>query len=102
MATPIYSLRIPQKTQDEIAELARIYGAPNGRAFAREILEVITSGDLEKIKAFNGRLIKGMGEQLTLKLNSALDGPTEAKKPAQKPRKRAKGKKGAPRHERRV
>lgn len=102
MATPIYSLRIPQKTQDEIAELARIYGAPNGRAFAREILEVITSGDLEKIKAFNGRLIKGMGEQLTLKLNSALDGPTEGRKPAQKPRKRAKGKKGAPRHERRV
>ena len=95
MGTPIYALRLPQKTQEDIAELARIYGAANARAFAREILEVITSGDIERIKAFNARLIKGMGEQLTLKLNSALDGPKEAEKPAKKPRKPAKKGKGA-------
>ena len=95
MGTPIYALRLPQKTQEDIAELARIYGAANARAFAREILEVITSGDIERIKAFNARLIKGMGEQLTLKLNSALDGPKEAEKPAKKARKLAKTGKGA-------
>lgn len=84
---------MPMKVQEDIADLARIYGAPNGRAFAREILEVITSGDIDRIKAFNARLIQGMGEQLTLKLNASLDAATGAEKPAQEPRKStAKGK----------
>jgi hypothetical protein len=98
MPTPLYALRLPQQTQDAIVELAKIYGAPTGRAFAREILEVITSGDMERIKSFNGRLIQGMGEQLTLKLNAsldALDTGKDAGKPAKKARKPAR--RGKPR-----
>ena len=72
MPTPIFALRLPQKTQDDIATLSRIYGSPNPRAFAREILEVITSGDMERIQSFNRRLMMGMGEQLALKLNEPL------------------------------
>lgn len=97
MGTPIYALRLPQKTQDDIAELSKLYGSPNSRAFAREILEVMTGGDIERIKAFNARLVRGMGEQLTLTLNTAIDTVTgaEPRKPAKKPRKPAKKGKGA-------
>ena len=73
MPTPVFALRLPQKTQDDIAALSKVYGAPNARAFAREILEVITSGDMERIKAFNQRLITRMGEQLVLRLNAVVD-----------------------------
>jgi hypothetical protein len=82
MPTPTYALRLPGETQKAIADLAGIYGAPNGRAFAREILEVMTSGDPERVKAFNARLIRGMGEQLTLKLNASIDSAVDAEKPA--------------------
>ena len=95
MGTPIYALRLPQKTQDDIAELSKLYGSPNSRAFAREILEVMTGGDIERIKAFNARLVRGMGEQLTLTLNTAIDTVTGAEKPAKKGRKPSKTGKGA-------
>lgn len=82
MPTPLYTLRLPEKTQANIAELSVIYGAANPRAFAREILEVVTSGDVEKLKAFNARLVHGMGQQLTLRFNSTLDALKPAKKPS--------------------
>jgi hypothetical protein len=75
MPTPTFALRLSLKTQQELAELAKVYGAPNPRALAREILEVIVSGDIERIKAFNARLITRMGEQLVLRLNAAVDTP---------------------------
>jgi hypothetical protein len=93
MPTPLYTLRLPAETQENIAELSVIYGASNPRAFAREILEVITSGDVEKLKAFNARLVHGMGQQLTLRFNSTLDALKSAEKPALKAKtKTAKGK----------
>lgn len=73
MPTPIFALRLPQKIQDDLGEIARIYGAPSTRAFAREILEVMVSGEVERVKAFNGRLMMKMGEQMTLRLNASLD-----------------------------
>lgn len=73
MPTPTFTMRLPKKTQDELAELAKVYGAPNTRALAREVLEVIVSGDIERIKAFNARLITRMGEQLVLRLNAVVD-----------------------------
>lgn len=94
MPTPIYALRLPTKTQQDIAELGKIYGSPNGRAFAREMLETMTSGDMARIKAFNARLITKCGEQLSLQLNAAVDAAAEAQKPARKPLSRSKGKKG--------
>jgi hypothetical protein len=82
MGTPVYGLRLPKKVQDDLVVFAKIYGAVNGRAFAREVLEVMTSGDLEKVKQFNARLIRGVGEQLTLKLNATMDDAINAAKPA--------------------
>lgn len=102
MATPIFAMRLSAKTQQDLAEMAKIYGSPNTRAFAREILEVMTSGDLERVKLFNGKLIKGMGEQLTLKLNAALDVATAAEKPAKQPLKSIKAGKGASRRAKRA
>lgn len=95
MPTPIFAMRLSAKTQQDLAEMAKIYGSPNTRAFAREILEVMTSGDLERVKLFNGKLIKGMGEQLTLKLNAAMDGAMGAEKSAKEPKKPKGAGKGA-------
>lgn len=73
MPTPIFTIRLSPKVQGDLRDLGAIYGAPNARAFAREILEVITSGEIERIKAFNQRLITRMGQQLVLKLNEVVD-----------------------------
>jgi hypothetical protein len=89
MGTPVFSIRLPEETQRDIAVIAKIYGSPNPRAFIREALEVMVSGDFKRIGAFNARLMQGMGEQLTLQMTPA----PEAEKPASKPkspRKRAK------------
>jgi len=56
----------------------------------------MTSQDTERIKAFNGRLIRGMGEQLTLTLNASLDTLSAPEKPAKQARKRAGRGKPAP------
>lgn len=82
MPTPLYTLRLPKEAQDNINRLAKIYGAPNGRAFAREILETFTGGDVERLKEFNAQMIRGMGEQLTLELNASLDALKASEKPA--------------------
>jgi hypothetical protein len=91
MATPLYTLRLPAETITAISELGRIYGAPNGRAFVRDMIVAMTSGDIEKVKAFNGQLMRGIGEQMTLQLSGAVDAvlttqePTKtAKTPAKK------------------
>jgi hypothetical protein len=102
MPSPKFSFRLPEKDKASLLEMSKVYGAPSPGAFCAEMVGVMCSGDMERVKAFNAKLIKGMGEQLTLKLNLALDGATEAQKPANKPRKAGKRGKGAPRHERRV
>jgi hypothetical protein len=94
MATPLFNVRLSEKTQADLREMAKVYGAPNASAFAREVLEVMVSGDLEKVKAFNARLIARSGEQMTLALNAALDAASGSKKPAKKGRKRKERGKG--------
>jgi hypothetical protein len=95
MATPLFNVRLSEKTQADLRAMAAVYGSPNASAYAREVLEVMCSGDLEKVKAFIARLIARAGEQLTLKLNGALDEVAGAEKPAKKARKLAKTGKGA-------
>lgn len=104
MPTPIYSLRLSKKTQDDLSEMGKVYGLPNGRAFAREILEVMCSGDPAKVQAFNRRLMMAVGEQLALKLNEPLeaairiDAADKAKvPPAPKPPKKKKRGRRVPR-----
>lgn len=83
----MFALRLSEKTQGELAAMAKVYGAPTSSAFAREILEVVVSGDIERVKAFNARLIAKVGEQLQMKFSAALDEAAGAGKPAKKPRK---------------
>jgi len=95
MPTPLYTLRLPQKTQDDIAEMGKVYGAPNGRAFAREILEIMCSGDPTRVQSFNRRLMMAVGEQLALKLNEPLqhvDTPVNRDAKPAKPKKKKRRK----------
>lgn len=71
-------------------EVSKLFGAVSPGAFCAEMIGAICSGDLERIKAFNARLVRGMGEQLTLKLNTAMDAAFEPHKPAPAARKPAK------------
>lgn len=90
MPTPTFALRLSLKTQADLAALSKVYGSPNPRAFAREILEAVTSGDMERIKAFNQRLITRMGEQLVLRLNAVVDTPPKGNERRKRGRKRAR------------
>lgn len=66
MPTPIFTIRLPKPTQDQLAEIAGVVGASSPRAFAREILETVLSGDPARINAFNVRLIEGVTRQFQL------------------------------------
>ena len=68
MPTPIYALRLPQQVQDDLAELGRVCGYPNGRALAKEALEAVTSGDPQRVQDFARKLALRVGEQLPLQL----------------------------------
>lgn len=69
MPTPLYALRLPQKVQDDLVTIGRVYGSPNGRAFAREILEVVTSGDPDRISLFVAKFIDRIGGQTSFFLS---------------------------------
>ena len=77
--TPLFSFRLPVEQAAALREMSKLYGSPSPSAFLRDMVGSSCSGDSEKIKAFNARLIKGIGEQLTLKLNASID---EAMPPA--------------------
>jgi hypothetical protein len=69
--------------------MARIYGSANVSVFAREVLETISSGDIQKIRAFTLRMAQKAGEQLNLSLNASFDEAAKAQKPAKQARKPA-------------
>lgn len=95
MPSPKFTFRLPEKDKAALLEVSEIYGAVSPGAFCAEMIGAVCSGDMERIKAFNAKLIRGIGEQLTLTLNGALDAATGAEKPAKKARKPAKTGKGA-------
>jgi hypothetical protein len=86
--TPTYALRLSRKTQDDLALMGKLYGLPNGRAFAREVLETMCSGDAAKVQAFLRRLMMAAGEQLALKLGEPLEAVSRPALPAPKPKKK--------------
>lgn len=94
MPTPHFSFRLPVDQADSLRDMAKLYGAKDTSSFLREMVGAMCSNDMEKVKAFNGRLATKMGEQLTLKLNAVLDEATGAGKKAKKARKVAQGRKG--------
>lgn len=97
MASPRFTFRLPEKDLEALRDMAVLYGAPSVGGFLAEMVGCMCSGDLDRVKAFNGRLIVKAGEQLSLSLNAALDAasvPAKAQKPAKvaaKPVKRVKG-----------
>ena len=95
MPSPQFTFRLPQKDKVALVEMAAIYGAPSPGAFCAAMVGALCSGDLERVKAFNARLVAGMGEQLTLKLNASMDAIAAAEKPAKKARKTFTKGKGA-------
>lgn len=94
MPSPKFTFRLPAKDKASMLEVSKLFGAVSPGAFCAEMIGAVCSGDMERIKAFNAKLIRGMGEQLTLKLNSAMDVAFEAEKPAKKGRKPSKTGKG--------
>jgi len=88
--TPNFVFRLPVDQAAALREMSKIYGSPNTSAFLREMVGSLCSGNAEKVKEFNAKLMRGIGEQLTLKLNAATDeampAPASvAPKPAAKP-----------------
>ena len=72
METPLFALRLPQVLQDQIKEMSKVYGSPNPRAFLRELIECVLSGDQAKATAFNVRLVERVTGQLQFKEESYL------------------------------
>jgi len=72
METPLFALRLPQTLQDQIKEMGKAYGSPNPRAFVRELLETVLSGDVAKVTAFNVRLIERATGQLQLRMEDEM------------------------------
>jgi hypothetical protein len=73
MPTPHFNFRLAEDKANSLREMAKLYGAPNTSEFLREMVGAMCSGDVEQVKAFNGRLFQRIGEQLTLKLNATFD-----------------------------
>lgn len=98
MPSPTFNFRLPAADKAALLEMAKIYGSPSPGAFCAEMIGAMCSGDMDRVKAFNGRLIAKAGEQLTLKLNAALDAseaPQKLKKPAKKGKTTSNGRKRA-------
>lgn len=97
MATPpVFTVRLSADSKRNLVEMARVFGAPTVSQFAREILEVFSSGDVERARSFTLRLADRAGEQLKLSLNASFDKVAETQKPAKQARKPASRGKPAP------
>jgi hypothetical protein len=91
MPSPIFSFRMPAKDRAALNEMAKLYGAPSSGAFVAEMVGVMCSGDVERVKAFVGRLIARAGEQLALRFNTMLDEAKPEPKPVKALKVRKKG-----------
>jgi len=98
MPTPTFTFRLPREEQLALVEMSKVFGAPNPRAFLREMLGAMCSGNAERVRDFNAKLIRAAGEQLILKLNAplTLSPETPQQPPARpvKPKKKKRGRRG--------
>lgn len=88
MPTPLFALRLPKETTDTLKDLSKVYGSPNMRAFTRELIEAVVSGDQKKLSEFLARLMTKMGEQLALDFTAQV--AAKSKKQAKAVKRRAK------------
>lgn len=87
--TPIFTVRMSLESQRNLSEMAKVYGSSSVSGFAREVLETVSSGDVERVRAFTLRMAEKAGEQLKLSLMASFDDATQAQKPAKQARKLA-------------
>ena len=85
MPTPHFSFRLPAEKAEALREIAKIYGSANTSEFLRDLVSAIVAGEPSQLKAFYARLIAKAGEQLTLKLNAAVDSAMEPKQGKREP-----------------
>lgn len=71
--TPNFVFRLPTPEREALIEMSKLYGAESPSAFLRDMIGAMCSGDLARVKEFNGRLVRAAGEQLILTLNAAVD-----------------------------
>lgn len=98
MPSPIFSFRLPHKEADSLREMSKIFGVPNTSMFLREMIGAMCSGDPQRIKDFNAKLIAKAGEQLTLKLNAVVDEGPVGGRLAERPQTQQRGERPAREH----
>lgn len=91
MPSPIFAFRLPAVKAEKVRELAKIYGSPNPSAFCRDLVDVISSGDADRLVHFHRTLQKRLNEQLVLDVQEAQ------KPPLKRSDTRARGKRGGKR-----
>ena len=64
-------MRLPIETQDKLAAIASLFGAPNERRFVRSVLEAVVSDEAEKVQWLQSLLRSNVGEQLDLPASAA-------------------------------
>ena len=100
--TPFFTLRLPQELQDQIKVMGKAYGSSSPRAFCRELLETVLSGDVAKMTAFNVRLVERVTGQLQLGMEQDLELILQRKKqstPSTLIKKRKKRRRSKMRHD---
>jgi hypothetical protein len=66
--TPTFTFRLPDEERKQLVAMSKLYGSPNPRAFLREMIGSMVSGDQERATAFNTRLVEKMTGQMALAL----------------------------------
>jgi len=94
MPTPTFTFRLPDSERASLVEMSKVFGSPNPRAFLREMLGAMCSGDPRRVEDFNRKLIHAAGEQLVLKLHAPLRALTKPVPLPKKGRKKRRGRHG--------
>jgi len=77
MPTPTFTLRLPLALQRQMVDMAKSYGAPNVRAFTKDLLEAVVSGDPMRAGAFTARLLARQQGQLLIAETENLPTPRQ-------------------------
>lgn len=89
------SIRLSLADREALTKVAVINGSPSLRAFCREVLSLLATGDAEKMIAFNSRLIEQAGQQMIFAMKAQLRAPLAAQAKAKEGGKRRRaGKEG--------
>ena len=71
---PFFGFRLPEQDAQSLRLMVKIYGAPTNAAFLREMVGAMCSGEVSRISAFNQKLMRAIGEQLSLDLHRQVMG----------------------------